>query len=294
MLKQHIVAIENSLGSIMPEEYPQLKKALLQVSKMISQMESVVDVLSLKRLNLKNEIRTYADENAHLQGALMRERRKTLGSDRADSTGRAGAKSAPPPPPPPKRDTSIALNSVRPFLFPPPLPRYYSLKDSEPSMADLTLDGPGASASTTRVTGNLTCSTGPFGSARKSRGIARAGRSSSNLSGVRRSASARRGRGSAGRSKPRPSPTSGNSGSSSPVPSAPVMIGFGSPTTSFSPPPPPPTAPLVTPDPQRPGTASERNDVNENSLLNRRFNNRNNKLAGKRLITIFDSYPSVD
>lgn len=292
MLKQHIVAIEGSLDTIMPEEYPQLKKALLQVSKMISQMESVADALSVKRLNIKNEIRTYADENAHLQGALMRERRKMQGTDRASSTAFGGAKSVPPPPPLPKRDTSITLNSIRPFIFPPTLPRFYSFKDSEPSVVDLARDGPGTSASTSRVIANLTGSPGPSGSVRKSRGVARGGRSSSNVSGVRRSPSARSGHGSASRSKPRTSPTSGNRGSSTPVPSAPLIIGFGSPTTPS--PPPPPTAPLATSDPQQAGTASGRNDVNENSLFNRRFNNRNNKMAGKRLITIFDTYPPFD
>ncbi|KAH8032260.1 hypothetical protein HPB51_024037 [Rhipicephalus microplus] len=84
LLREGLVATENNLDSVPPEEYRELKTALLQVSKMISQMEAVAETLGEKRHNLRNELRTLQDENANLQGALVYERRKS------QSRGRGG------------------------------------------------------------------------------------------------------------------------------------------------------------------------------------------------------------
>ncbi|XP_077551266.1 uncharacterized protein LOC144164903 [Haemaphysalis longicornis] len=121
VLRQHIVDVQDSFDTVEPEEYPQLRKALLAVSKMISQMEAAADGMSLRRMNLKNEIRTYQDENIALQGALLRERRKVQAKERNNST--TAVREGRPLPLLPRRDSSIPFTPIRPFLFPPTLTR---------------------------------------------------------------------------------------------------------------------------------------------------------------------------
>ncbi|KAH7939642.1 hypothetical protein HPB52_015536 [Rhipicephalus sanguineus] len=124
VLRDHLVAVEDTLDTVPPEDYPQLKKALLEasVSKMISQMESLADALAERRASLRNELRTLQDENVHLHGALVREQRKLHGRDRRGSVTTRGGRKIPPPIPP-RRDTSLIFNSMRPFMFPPSPPR---------------------------------------------------------------------------------------------------------------------------------------------------------------------------
>lgn len=279
MLRDHLVAVEDTLDTVPPEDYPQLKKALLQVSKMISQMESVADALSDRRLSLRNELRTLQDENVHLHGALVRERRKFHGRDRrgASNAPRGGRKL---PPLLPRRDSSVIYNSIRPFIFPASPPRYRPFDDNDSFLIDLTFEGTGGSASTSRVASGPGMNPGPSGSGRRGRGISRAGRSASHVAGTKRPPCAKRGRGSATRSRPRPSlrtltGTDSNASSNSPAPTSPGFLQLGG--QSVTPPVP------VTPEPPLP---TGQNDIND---LNNRLNNRNNKLAGKRMFSIFDS-----
>lgn len=279
MLRDHLVAVEDTLDTVPPEDYPQLKKALLQVSKMISQMESVADALSDRRLSLRNELRTLQDENVHLHGALVRERRKFHGRDRRGSANapRGGRKL---PPLLPRRDSSVIYNSIRPFIFPASNPRYRPFDDNDSFLIDLTFEGTGGSASTSRVASGPGMNPGPSGSGRRGRGISRAGRSASHVAGTKRPPCAKRGRGSATRSRPRPSlrtltGTDSNASSNSPAPTSPGFLQLGG--QSVTPPVP------VTPEPPLP---TGQNDIND---LNNRLNNRNNKLAGKRMFSIFDS-----
>ncbi|KAL1485345.1 hypothetical protein MTO96_032015 [Rhipicephalus appendiculatus] len=105
VLRQHLVGAEQSLDTTDPEEFRLLKKAMAhnalssQVSKMISQMEAVADVLEQKRVNLRNEVRTLQDENAQLQKALLRERRKAMNKNANCSPLRVLRKATSPPPP---------------------------------------------------------------------------------------------------------------------------------------------------------------------------------------------------
>ncbi|XP_070383274.1 uncharacterized protein [Dermacentor albipictus] len=281
VLRDHLVAIEDSLDTVPPEDYPQLKKALLEVSKMISQMESLADALAERRLNLKNELRTLQDENVHLHGALVRERRKAHGRDRRGSvTNRGGRKI--PPPILPRRDSSFIFNSMRPFMFPPSPPRYQPFSDTDSCVIDLTFETTGSSASTSRVIP----SPGPSGTSRRGRGLTRGGRSASHVAGAKRSPSSKRGRGSATRSRPRPSlrtltGNDSNASSSSPVATSPGFALLAGPPLAMSP-------ISLSPDARSP---VGQNDIND---LNNRLTNRNNKLAGKKMFSIFDSCPYLN
>lgn len=280
VLRDHLVAVEESLDTVPPEDYPQLKKALLEVSKMISQMESLADALAERRASLRNELRTLQDENVHLHGALVLEQRKLHGRDRRGSVTTRGGRKIPPPIPP-RRDTSLIFNSMRPFRFPPSPPRYQPFSDNDSCYIDLTFEGTGSSASTSRVIPSASSTPGPSGTSRRGRGISRGGRSASHVTGAKRSASSKRGRGSAVRSRPRPSlrtltGNDSNASSSSPAPTSPGLALLVGPPLSTSPVP-------LTPEPRSPVGQNEIND------LNNRLNNRNNKLAGKKMFSIFDS-----
>ncbi|KAG0410283.1 hypothetical protein HPB47_012600 [Ixodes persulcatus] len=170
VLKQEIIAAEQSLDQVQPEDIPQLKTALLQVSKMISQMEAAADYLNVQRLNMKNEIRTYQDENIHLQGALIRERRKSQGKDRGSAFSPRWGRGIPPPPPPPPKRENVVYNSMRSYIFPPTATR--PLNEDESSVIDLTFDGAGSSASSARTASNAASNPGTSG-VRRLRGSAR-------------------------------------------------------------------------------------------------------------------------
>ncbi|KAK8773305.1 hypothetical protein V5799_012166 [Amblyomma americanum] len=162
VLRQNLVGAEQTLDTVQPEGFQELKKALLQlyvlvealmvtayvsypmakefssrhssllssqVSKMISQMESVADALKDKRRDLKNELRTLEEENALLHEAVFRERCKALTRTRSGAILRFERKVTPPPasrpaPPPPNlRDSGVAFGSVRQLLFTPAITR---------------------------------------------------------------------------------------------------------------------------------------------------------------------------
>lgn len=276
VLRQKIVNAEETLDQVLPEDIPQFKTALLKVSKMISQIEGVADGMNVHRLNLKNEIRTFHDENIHIQGALIRERRKAQGKDRITSL-RGGRHIPPPPPPLPKRDNSAVYNSMRSFIFPPTAPRNRNFNENEASVIDLTFDGTGSSTSATGVPPNGSGNPGTSRGRRLRCGSARTGRVGALaglLSAGRRSTSVRTGNATATRGRLRPSlrVLSGNDVTGS----APTAGGWA------------PTAPIGPVD-LRPSVGS--NETNEN--CNR--NNRNNRFAGKRnVFHILNSYPSLD
>ncbi|CAN8003947.1 unnamed protein product [Ixodes hexagonus] len=284
ILKQQIIATEQSLDQVPPEDIPQLKTALLQVSKMISQMEAAADYMNVQRLNLKNEIRTYQDENIHLQSALIRERRKSQGKDRGSSlSARWGRGIPPPPPPPPKRENSLIYNSMRSFIFPPTVTRYRPLNENEFSVIDLTFDGTGSSTSSTRAPTNVTSNPGTSG-VRRGRGSNRGGRGGGLVGTTgKRSATARRGRGASARARLRP-PNRGQSGNDVTDPTSPSTTSGAAPLLLAL----PPTAP------QDNRMSAGQNDTNENANFNNRMNNRNNRFAGRKMFNILNSYPSLD
>lgn len=84
ILSQHLQDAEQGVDNCETEEYADLKKALLHVSCMISQMEHTANVLAEKQLNLKDEFRTLEDENICLNEALFLERAKRM--DRMDQS----------------------------------------------------------------------------------------------------------------------------------------------------------------------------------------------------------------
>lgn len=279
VLRQHIVDVQDTFDTVEPEEYPQLRKALLAVSRMISQMEAAADTMSLRRLNLKNEIRTYQDENIALQGALLRERRKVQAKERNNST--TTLREGRPLPLLPRRDSSLPYTPIRPFLLPPSITRYRPLNDNDPSVIDLSFDGGSSSVSSGRILSGVGSHPGISGCTRRGRGIGRGIRASSNAPARRQSPGVRRG--SVGRSRSRPPGRPGNNSNvSSPTPASPGIDGPTTGTTTIAP-------------PARSAEPSlGRNDVNENSALNNRLNQRNNKLARNRMYTILYSYALLD
>lgn len=279
VLKDHLVAVEDSLDTVPPEDHPQLKKALLEVSKMITQMESLADTLAERRLCLRNELRTLQDENVQLHGALVRERRKLHGRDgRGSFIARGGRKL--PPPMLPRRDSSF-INPVRPFMCPPAPPRYQPISDNDSCNKDLTFEGTGSSASTSRVIPSASSIPGPSGTSRRGRGMTRGGRSAIHVAGAKKSANSKRGRASALRSRPRPSlrtltRNDSNASSSSPAPTSPGFALLAGPPLS--------TSPIPLAADSRPPAGE--NDIND---LQMKLNNRNNKFAGKTFFSFFDS-----
>ncbi|KAH6923348.1 hypothetical protein HPB50_000433 [Hyalomma asiaticum] len=248
---------------------------------MISQMESLADALEERRNSLRNELRTVQDENVYLHGALVRERRKLHERDRRVSVTARGGRKIAPPPLLPRRDSSVLFNSMRPFMFPPSPLRYQPFIDNDSCYVDVTFEGTGSSASTSRVLPSASSTPGPSGTTCRGRGISRGGRSASHVAGAKRSASSKRGRGSAVRSRARPSlrtltGNDSNASLSSIAPSAPGFALLAGPPVI--------TSPIPLPLEPRPPTGE--NDIND---LNDRLNHRNNKLAGKKMFTIFDS-----
>lgn len=289
VLRQHLVGAEQSLDTTDPEEFRLLKKALIQVSKMISQMEAVADVLEQKRVNLRNEVRTLQDENAQLQKALLRERRKALNKSANNSPLRGQRKVSSPPPLFPL-DSNVDYDSLRQFLFTPTLLRFPPPEEND-SLVDFLFDGPDSSASTSKVSTVFGASPGPSGRARRGRGVSPTGRSSSSVTGGKRSGNAKRGRGAvAARARPRPTlrtvtggvERGGTSFSSSPGPALPdVMLLGGS----------APIATPVTPPPMLP--TLEQNEIDD---LAQKLRNRNNRFAGKKdeTFTIIEWNTSLD
>lgn len=241
LLREGLVATEDTLESVPPDEYRQLKMALLQVSNMISQMEAVADSLSEKRSNLRNELRTLQDENANLQGALAHERRKFQGRGRGGPVLHGGTciplppplPPLPPPPLLPRRDSLAHFSPMRAVFCPPLLTKYRPLNDNESSVIDLTSDSIAGSASSSRSVASVGSGPGPSATARRGRGFSRNWRGGSNttgtMTGLRRTGNAsRRSRGSANRSRvrrpPRAPTNSGenNNGSGTPAPVTPA------------------------------------------------------------------------
>ncbi|XP_049511806.1 uncharacterized protein LOC119464957 [Dermacentor silvarum] len=149
VLRQHLVGAEQTLDTADPEDVQLLKKALIQVSKMISQMESVANTLGQRRRNLRNELRTLEDENSQLKKALFRERSKALNKNANDSPLREQRKISPPPSFY-RGDSSVDYDSLRQFLFAPAILRFPPADENE-SMVDFLFDGPDSSASTSKV-----------------------------------------------------------------------------------------------------------------------------------------------
>ncbi|CAN7994653.1 unnamed protein product [Ixodes pacificus] len=284
VLKQQIIAAEQSLDQVQPEDIPQLKTALLQVSKMISQMEAAADYLNVQRLNMKNEIRTYQDENIHLQGALIRERRKSQGKDRGSAFSPRWGRGIPPPPPPPPKRENVVYNSMRSYIFPPTVTRCRPLNEDESSVIDLTFDGAGSSASSARTASNVASNPGTSG-VRRLRGSARRKRERS-LSNAytqhRRSLSS-------GTFTLSNAPARGKA----PFALSPLLTRSQNGATHDK------TvarlARLFSTTPRDNASSGGQNEANENANLNGRLNNRNNRLASKKkMFSIFNSYPSLD
>uniref|UniRef100_A0A131YNK1 Uncharacterized protein n=1 Tax=Rhipicephalus appendiculatus TaxID=34631 RepID=A0A131YNK1_RHIAP len=289
VLRQHLVGAEQSLDTTDPEEFRLLKKALIQVSKMISQMEAVADVLEQKRVNLRNEVRTLQDENAQLQKALLRERRKAMNKNANCSPLRVLRKATSPPPPYPL-ETGVDYDSLRQFLFTPTLLRFPPPEDND-SLVDFLFDGPDSSTSTSKVNTVCGASPGPSGRTRRGRGVSPTGRSSSSVAGGKRSGNFKRGRGTASaRTRPRHAlrtfiggvERGGPSFGSPPGPALPdVMLLGGS----------APVATPVTPPPMLP--TLEQNEIDD---LAQKLRNRNNRFAGKKdeTFTIIEWNTSLD
>lgn len=293
VLRQHLVGAEQSLDTADPEELRMLKKALIQVSKMISQIEAVADVLEEKRASLRNELRTLQDENCQLQNALSRERRKAMNKNMPQRAQRK----VPSPPPLYTIENSVDYDSLRQFLFTPTLLRFPPLEENE-SLVDFLFDGPDHSASMVQVAASLSASPGPSGRARRGRGGSPTGRSAGNgAAGGKHSGSARRGRGTgSARTRPRAfmRTSTGAERGGKGFTSAPVatmhdvmLLGGSAPTVTpvtLTPPPPPPRLPSL--------------GENEIDDLTQKLRNCNNKFAGKKeessAFTIIEWNPPLD
>lgn len=224
VLRDGLVAAEESLDTVPPEEYRELKTAMLQVSNMISQMEAVADSLSEKRLNLRNELRTLQDENVHLQGALAHERRKSQARGRGGPVlygGRAMPIPPPPPPPPPPpiifhRDSVALYSPMRGPLCSPILTRYRLLNENEASVIDLTNESSTGRASSSRTATSVGTGPGSSATLRRGRGLSRNWRGGTNsigtMTGLRRTGNnARRSRGTSNRARTRRPPRTSTS-----------------------------------------------------------------------------------
>ncbi|XP_070384241.1 uncharacterized protein [Dermacentor albipictus] len=289
VLRQHLVGAEQTLDTTDPDELRLLKKALIQVSKMISQMESVANTLEQRRLNLRNELRTLEDENSQLKKALFRERRKTL-NKKANDSPRLGERIISPPPPFYRGESNVDYDSLRQFLFAPTILRFPSADEND-SLADFLFDGPDNSASTSKVSTVFGANPGTSGKAKRGRGGSPTGRSASNVMGGKRSGSVKRGWGTtAARARPRPLlrtlagvETGGASSSAAPVPALNDVILLGG------------SAPAMTPVALTPPPlpSLEQNEIDD---LAQRLRNRNNKFAGKKeeAFTIIEWNASID
>ncbi|KAH6923350.1 hypothetical protein HPB50_000435 [Hyalomma asiaticum] len=283
VLRQHLVGAEQSLDTADPEELRMLKKALIQVSKMISQIEAVADVLDEKRASLRNELRTLQDENFQLQNALSRERRKATNKNM-----------------PQRAQRKIKLFALRHYVsfnrlsrtrdrFPP-------LEENE-SLVDFLFDGPDNSVAMAQVAASLGDSPGPSGRARRGRGGSPTGRSPGNSAGGKHFGSARRGRGTgSARTRPRAftrtstgAERGGKGFSSAPVATMHdvMLLGGSAPTVTpvaLTPPPPPPRLPSL--------------GENEIDDLTQKLRNCNNKFVGKKeetsAFTIIEWNPPLD
>lgn len=76
ILRHHLEGAEEDLDRCDPDEFEDLEKALREVSRMISQIESTADVLTRRNLNLTNKLVTIVEENGYLNEALSREHAK--------------------------------------------------------------------------------------------------------------------------------------------------------------------------------------------------------------------------
>ncbi|XP_054917072.1 uncharacterized protein [Dermacentor andersoni] len=268
VLRQNLVGAEQTLDTTDPDELRLLKKALIQVSKMISQMESVANTLEQRRLNLRNELRTLEDENSQLKKALFRERRKTL-NKKANDPPLLGERMTSPPPPFYRGESNADYDSLRQFLFAPTI----------------------LSASTSKVSTVFGVNPGTSGKAKRGRGGSPTGRSANNVMGGKHSGSVKRGWGTAAaRARPRPLlrtltgvETGGASSSAAPVPALNDVMLLGGSAPAMTPialtPPPLPTL--------------EQNEIDD---LAQRLRNRNNKFAGKKeeAFTIIEWNASID
>ncbi|XP_077494852.1 uncharacterized protein LOC144105604 [Amblyomma americanum] len=294
VLRQNLVGAEQTLDTVQPEGFQELKKALLQVSKMISQMESVADALKDKRRDLKNELRTLEEENALLHEAVFRERCKALTRTRSGAILRFDRKVTPPPasrpaPPPPNlRDSGVAFGSVRQLLFTPAITRYWAANDNNPGM-DIVFDDAPRSSSASTISPNVGASPGPPASAKRGRAIC-IPLGSCNGTGVNRFSTAKRGRGLVVRPRPRPvvRPLTANDSIASltfgPPPARPgyhLLLGGAVP------------APAPAPAPFTPESLVNAGQ-NEIEDLANKMSNRNNRLAGQKAFSVVEWFPPLD
>ncbi|KAH6920359.1 hypothetical protein HPB50_028653 [Hyalomma asiaticum] len=77
ILRHHLEGAAEDLDHCDPNEYEDLEKALREVSRMISQIESTADVLTRRNQNLTNKLVTLVEENGYLNEALSREHAKS-------------------------------------------------------------------------------------------------------------------------------------------------------------------------------------------------------------------------
>ncbi|KAL3211680.1 hypothetical protein MRX96_008385 [Rhipicephalus microplus] len=176
---------------------------------MITQMESLADTLAERRFCLRNELRTLQDENVQLHGEPWCE------SDANCTAGTAGVPSSREVDADFRRRccrgaTAVSLtpcdrSCARRLLRGKRICQYQPFSDNDSCNKDLTFEGTGSSASTSRVIPSASSIPGPSGTSRRGRGMTRGGRSAIHVAGAKKSTNSKRGRGSALRSRPRPS-----------------------------------------------------------------------------------------